>query len=39
MTRVDRYLGFDERTGTLECEAVVTLEQIIRDFAPRGGFL
>jgi decaprenylphospho-beta-D-ribofuranose 2-oxidase len=38
MTRVDRYLGFDERTGTLECEAGVTLEQIIRDFAPRGWF-
>lgn len=38
MTRTDRYLGFDERTGTLECEAGVTLEQIIRDFAPRGWF-
>jgi FAD/FMN-containing dehydrogenase len=38
MTRVDRYLGFDERTGTLTCEAGVSLEQIIDDFAPRGWF-
>src|SRR6187549_2845395 len=36
MTRVSRYLGFDETTGTLVCEAGVSLEQIIRDFAPRG---
>jgi len=38
MTRVSRYLGFDESTGTLRCEAGVSLEQIIRDFAPRGWF-
>jgi decaprenylphospho-beta-D-ribofuranose 2-oxidase len=38
MTRVSRYLGFDEETGTLICEAGVSLEQIIRDFAPRGWF-
>ena len=38
MTRVDRYLGFDESTGTLVCEAGVSLEQIIADFAPRGWF-
>jgi FAD/FMN-containing dehydrogenase len=38
MTRVSRYLGFDEATGTLVCEAGVSLEQIIRDFAPRGWF-
>jgi decaprenylphospho-beta-D-ribofuranose 2-oxidase len=38
MTRVDRYLGFDEPTGTLVCEAGVSLEQIIADFAPRGWF-
>lgn len=38
LRRLDRYLGFDEATGTLTCEAGVTLEQIIRDFAPRGFF-
>lgn len=38
MERVDRYLRFDEVTGTLTCEAGVTLEQIIRTFAPRGWF-
>jgi FAD/FMN-containing dehydrogenase len=38
MTRVNRYLGFDAATGTLTCEAGVSLEEIIRDFAPRGWF-
>lgn len=38
MTRVARYLGFDEESGALVCEAGVSLEQIIRDFAPRGWF-
>jgi FAD/FMN-containing dehydrogenase len=38
LTRLDRYLGFDEETGTLDCEAGVSLEQIIRTFAPRGWF-
>jgi decaprenylphospho-beta-D-ribofuranose 2-oxidase len=38
MTRVDRYLGFDEATGTLTCEAGVSLARIIDDFAPRGWF-
>src|SRR5882757_3722113 len=38
MTRVDRYLGFDESTGTLTCEAGMSLESIIQDFAPRGWF-
>jgi decaprenylphospho-beta-D-ribofuranose 2-oxidase len=38
MTRFDRYLGFDEASGTLTCEAGVSLEAIIRDFAPRGWF-
>ncbi len=38
MTRFDRYLGFDEQSGTLTCEAGVSLEAIIRDFAPRGWF-
>jgi FAD/FMN-containing dehydrogenase len=36
--RVDRYLAFDEATGTLTCEAGVSLEQLIADFAPRGWF-
>jgi decaprenylphospho-beta-D-ribofuranose 2-oxidase len=38
MSRVDGYLDFDEDTGTLVCEAGVSLAQIIRDFAPRGWF-
>jgi decaprenylphospho-beta-D-ribofuranose 2-oxidase len=38
LRRLDRYLGFDEATGTLICEAGVSLEAIIRDFAPRGWF-
>lgn len=35
-TRLDRYLDFDPATGRLTCEAGVTLEMILRDFAPRG---
>ena len=38
MTRFNRYLGFDDATGTLQCEAGVSLEHILRDFAPRGWF-
>jgi decaprenylphospho-beta-D-ribofuranose 2-oxidase len=38
MSKVDRYLAFDERTGTLTCEAGVSLGRIIQDFAPRGWF-
>lgn len=38
LRRFDRYVAFDEATGTLTCEAGVSLEQIIRDFAPRGWF-
>ncbi|HJL16623.1 MAG TPA: FAD-binding oxidoreductase [Sandaracinaceae bacterium LLY-WYZ-13_1] len=38
LTGLDRYLDFDQATGTLTCEAGVSLEQIIRDFAPRGFF-
>jgi FAD/FMN-containing dehydrogenase len=38
MKRVARYVSFDEQTGILTCEAGVSLEQIIRDFAPRGWF-
>lgn len=37
-TRLDRYLSFDEGTGLLRCEAGVSLEQLIRDFGPRGFF-
>jgi decaprenylphospho-beta-D-ribofuranose 2-oxidase len=38
LRRVDRYLSFDAEAGVLTCEAGVTLEEIIRDFAPRGWF-
>ena len=38
MTRLDRQLSFDEASGTLVCEAGLSLEQIIRDFMPRGWF-
>lgn len=38
MTRVARYLAFDDETGELVCEAGVSLAQIIHDFAPRGWF-
>ncbi|HTA20157.1 MAG TPA: FAD-binding oxidoreductase, partial [Polyangia bacterium] len=38
LRRVDRYLAFDAEAGVLTCEAGASLEQIIRDFAPRGWF-
>ncbi len=38
MTRVNRYLAFDEATGTLTCEAGVTLGDVIATYAPRGWF-
>ena len=38
LRHVDHYLSFDEATGTLTCEAGVSLERIIADFAPRGWF-
>jgi decaprenylphospho-beta-D-ribofuranose 2-oxidase len=38
LARFDRFLAFDEATGTLTCEAGVSLEQILRNFAPRGWF-
>jgi decaprenylphospho-beta-D-ribofuranose 2-oxidase len=38
LAKVDRYLAFDDSTGTLTCEAGVSLAQIIHDFAPRGWF-
>ena len=36
--RMDRYLAFNPETGVLSCEAGVSLERIIHDFAPRGWF-
>ncbi|HET9957464.1 MAG TPA: FAD-binding oxidoreductase [Polyangiaceae bacterium] len=38
MTHLSRYLAFDDATGTLTCEAGVSLEQIIQHFTPRGWF-
>jgi FAD/FMN-containing dehydrogenase len=38
MTRFDRILAFDETTGTLTCEAGVSLALILQLFAPRGFF-
>ena len=38
LTRLDRFLGFDEATGTLTCEAGVSLADIIATYAPRGWF-
>jgi FAD/FMN-containing dehydrogenase len=38
MTRINRYLAFDDATGTLTCEAGVSLADIIRTYAPRGWF-
>lgn len=38
LAKVDRYLGFDPESGSLTCEAGVSLAQIIHDFAPRGWF-
>ncbi|HXX66495.1 MAG TPA: FAD-binding oxidoreductase [Polyangiaceae bacterium] len=38
LRRFDRYVAFDEATGTLTCEGGVSLDQIIHDFAPRGWF-
>lgn len=37
-TSMDRFLAFDETTGTLTCEAGTSLESIIETFAPRGWF-
>lgn len=38
MTRLDAELAFDESTGTLTCEAGLSLAQIIERFTPRGWF-
>ena len=39
MERLDRMLAFDEASGTLRCEAGVTLGEILKSFVPRGWFL
>lgn len=36
MTGLDRYLSWDPHGAILECEAGVSLAQILTDFAPRG---
>lgn len=36
MTRMNRFLSFDESTGILEAEAGVTITEILRVFAPKG---
>jgi FAD/FMN-containing dehydrogenase len=37
--RLNRFLGFDEATGTLRCESGVSLSDILDAFVPRGWFL
>ena len=37
--RLNRMLDFDPKTGVLECESGVSLEEIIEVFLPRGFFL
>ena len=36
MTRLDRFIAFDEKTGLLEAEAGVTIADILASFAPKG---
>ncbi len=38
MERIDRYVGFDSSAGTVECEAGVTIGELVRHFVPRGLF-
>ena len=38
-TGFDRMIAFDDTSGTLECEAGVSLETIIKTFLPRGWFI
>jgi FAD/FMN-containing dehydrogenase len=38
-TRLNRFLAFDAQTGVLECEAGVSLAEILQYFLPRGFFL
>jgi len=39
MTRLDRMIAFDPETAVLECEAGVSLADIVEIFLPRGYFL
>lgn len=39
MTRLNRMIAFDAETGVLECEAGVSLVEIIEVFLPRGYFV
>ncbi|HRE49079.1 MAG TPA: FAD-binding oxidoreductase [Aggregatilineales bacterium] len=39
MTRLRRYIAFDEESGLLQCEAGVMLADILATFVPRGWFL
>lgn len=39
LTGLDRFLAFEEATGTLTCEAGVSLSEILRVMVPRGWFL
>ncbi len=36
---LDHFLAFDEETGTVTCEAGVSLAEVLRVFVPRGWFL
>jgi FAD/FMN-containing dehydrogenase len=38
-TRFNRFLAFDDRTGILECEAGVSLAEVIAYLLPRGWFI
>lgn len=38
-TKLNRFISFDEKNGVLECEAGVSLEEIIKFFLPKGFFL
>jgi len=38
-SRLNRFLAFDAQSGVLECEAGVSLAEILRYFLPRGFFL
>jgi FAD/FMN-containing dehydrogenase len=38
-TRLNRFLAFDAQAGVLECEAGVSLAEILKYFLPRGFFL
>jgi FAD/FMN-containing dehydrogenase len=38
-TRLNRFLAFDAQAGVLECEAGISLAEIVQYFLPRGFFL